>query len=87
MPIPCVDVVVSNASKKVLLIHRSDEPAKGKWWVVGGRIHKNESIVDAAIRKVREETGLEVEILKKLDFYEYTSDQSKQNSRNSKIFS
>jgi colanic acid biosynthesis protein WcaH len=81
MPIPCVDVVISNDSRRVLLIRRSDEPAKGKWWVIGGRIHKKESLVDAAIRKVRDETGLEVKIIKKLDFYEYTSDQSEQNSK------
>ena len=80
MPIPCVDIVISHENK-VLLVHRKEEPAKGKWWVAGGRIHKNESLVDATLRKVRDETGLEVEVIKKLDFYEYTCDKSQQNSK------
>lgn len=69
MPICCVDIVVSHEGK-VLLIHRKEEPAKDKWWVVGGRILKGEKLVDAVKRKVREETGLNVEIKKRVGTYE-----------------
>lgn len=58
MPVPCVDVVIFNEKKEILLLKRDNEPAKGVWWVPGGRILKNETIADAAIRKVREELGV-----------------------------
>ena len=54
MPVCCVDVIIAN-DKKALLVYRKDEPAKNKWWVVGGRILKNEKLEDAVIRKVLEE--------------------------------
>jgi len=43
IPICCVDIIVSH-NGKVLLIHRKEEPAKDKWWVVGGRILKGENL-------------------------------------------
>lgn len=39
---------------------RNNAPAKGQWWFCGGRILKGETIQDAAIRKAKEETGLDV---------------------------
>lgn len=69
VPIPCVDLVVHHKGK-VLLLLRNDEPAKGKWWLPGGRVHKNEKLKDAAFRKVREETGLNVSVEKRIGVYE-----------------
>jgi colanic acid biosynthesis protein WcaH len=37
---------------------RENEPAKGTWFVPGGRIRKNERIADAFDRIIRTETGL-----------------------------
>ena len=37
---------------------RENEPAKGTWFVPGGRIRKDEKIADAFERIVRTETGL-----------------------------
>ncbi len=60
LAIPCVDVVVENSEGEILMIKRSNEPAKGQWWLPGGRIFKKETIKDAAIRKISEEVGLEL---------------------------
>ena len=60
LAIPCVDVVIENKVGEVLMIKRSNEPAKGQWWLPGGRIFKKETIKAAAIRKIREEVGLEL---------------------------
>lgn len=58
MPTTCVDLVVTNPNNEYLLLHRKEEPAKGLWWIPGGRIHKNESWRDAAYRKSMEELGV-----------------------------
>jgi len=69
MPIPCVDIVIFHDGK-ALLVKRVEEPFKGEWWLPGGRILKGESLEDAARRKAKEETGLDVEIMKKIGSYE-----------------
>jgi colanic acid biosynthesis protein WcaH len=57
MPILCVDVVVGY-NNKILLIKRTREPALGQWWLPGGRVVKGEDIKQAAIRLVKDETGI-----------------------------
>jgi colanic acid biosynthesis protein WcaH len=54
----------------MLLVKRENDPAKGQWWPPGGRILKNEKLESAAIRKCKEEVGLDVEIIKPLTFDE-----------------
>lgn len=63
MPILCVDVLIIRQAKCLLLL-RDNEPAKGKYWFPGGRVHKNESIRDAALRKAKEETNLSCSFIK-----------------------
>lgn len=58
MPIFCVDVAVINDSGKVLLLKRTNDPAKGEDWVAGGRVLKGEPMVKAARRKLLQETGI-----------------------------
>lgn len=58
MPISCVDVaIVSNG--KVLLVNRKDAPAKNLWWLPGGRVIKGETMKMTALRKAKEEVGIE----------------------------
>lgn len=52
-------VVVENG--RVLLVKRGAEPLKGQWSLPGGLIELGESLSDAVIREVGEETGLTVE--------------------------
>jgi len=58
LPIVCVDVLMIYEGKCLLLL-RKKEPAKDTYWFPGGRIHKNETIVNAALRKAKEETNLD----------------------------
>lgn len=44
LPILCIDLAVERPSDgKFLLVKRGAEPAKGLWWVPGGRIFKGAS--------------------------------------------
>jgi ADP-ribose pyrophosphatase YjhB (NUDIX family) len=45
---------------KVLLIKRGKEPLRGRWLVPGGTVELGETLEEAVVREVREETGLEV---------------------------
>lgn len=64
VPIVCVDIVVKYKNK-VLLCKRVNKPGKGKLFLPGGRVFKNESLKDAAVRKTFEELGIKS---KKSDF-------------------
>jgi 8-oxo-dGTP diphosphatase len=52
-------VIVDN--RRVLLVKRGTEPARGRWSIPGGLIELGESLSQAVVREVREETGLHVE--------------------------
>lgn len=57
-PLIAIDYLVIY-KKKILLGKRNNRPAKGFWFVPGGRIKKNEKIDDAFIRILFEETMIE----------------------------
>lgn len=73
LPIVCVDIIVSDGRGRFLLVRRKNKPEKGKWWFPGGRILKNETIKEAALRKLKDETGLKPKRIKQVGFYEYFS--------------
>ena len=70
LPILCVDVVIQNPRDEYLLVKRASEPLKDQWWVVGGRVHKGETMEQAAIRKVKEEVSLDIKNLRLIGYYE-----------------
>jgi 8-oxo-dGTP diphosphatase len=47
--------------RQILLIRRGRAPSEGEWSIPGGGQELGETLFDAAIREVREETGVEVE--------------------------
>jgi colanic acid biosynthesis protein WcaH len=61
-PLISVDLVVRNISGEVLLGQRLNRPAKGFWFVPGGRILKNETLADAFLRLTKAELGQAFEI-------------------------
>lgn len=55
--VPAVSAVVEDDSGRILLHRRSDS---SQWSVPGGRIELGESVAEAAVREVLEETGIEI---------------------------
>lgn len=54
----------------VLVIKRGKPPFEGHWSIPGGGVDHGESLRDAVHREVREETGLEIEIISLIDVFE-----------------
>ena len=48
---------------RVLLVKRGKEPGLGQWSIPGGVVQVGETLKEAVVREVREETHLEVEAL------------------------
>lgn len=65
VPRLCVDVVIRDR-RGVVLIKRDITPDRGKWHLPGGTVRFGERLVHAAQRFARDETGLEVAILRGL---------------------
>ncbi len=52
---------------RVLLVRRGNEPMKGRWSLPGGLLELGESLTAGVVREVREETGLDVEVVELIE--------------------
>ncbi len=60
-------LIYNAVGKEVLLVKRIKD---GYWVIPGGKIEEGETTEEAAIREVREETGLDVKLIAKIgDYY------------------
>ncbi len=70
-PVPTVDVIIEcetpDGGRGILLIERANEP-KG-WAIPGGYVDYGETFEEAARREAREETGLDVELVRQFHAY------------------
>ncbi len=61
---------VSVKDGKVLLVKRAHKPFNGYWVLPGGHVEQGETIRDAAVREMREELGLDIEIIETIDVFD-----------------
>lgn len=62
MGILAVSAIVRDPAGRYLLVLRSDAPETGRWTLPGGRVEPGETLHEALVREVREETGLEIRV-------------------------
>ncbi len=60
LPLFAMDMLVINKQHEILLGKRVNSPAKGYWFVPGGRVFKNEQLADAFKRISKSELGIEL---------------------------
>jgi ADP-ribose pyrophosphatase YjhB (NUDIX family) len=66
-PIPTVDIIIEIERKGVVLIKRKNPPYG--WAIPGGFVDYGESLEEAALREAKEETNLDVELIRQFHTY------------------
>ncbi|HII83932.1 MAG TPA: NUDIX hydrolase [Methanobacterium subterraneum] len=68
-PLLTVDAVINTIKGKIIFIKRKNSPYKGSWALPGGFVEYGETVEEAVIREVKEETGAKIEIQDLLGVY------------------
>ena len=62
-PLVGVGVVVFNENRQVVLVKRGNEPSQGLWAIPGGNVELGEQVRETAIREVKEECNIDIELM------------------------
>jgi 8-oxo-dGTP diphosphatase len=68
-PVVGVGAIITRGDE-VLLVRRGREPQKGIWSVPGGVLHVGETLEEGVRREVREEVGLDVRVVERVEVLE-----------------
>ena len=68
IPIPNVEAMIVK-DDSLLFLKRKNSPAKGKWGFPGGRMWKDETFKETLLRNVKEEIGLDLEVVRFIGVY------------------
>ena len=64
-----VAVIIEFPNNKILLVKRGNVVFKGYWALPGGRVDAGETVEETVVRETKEETGLDVRIMRKIGEY------------------
>jgi ADP-ribose pyrophosphatase YjhB (NUDIX family) len=62
----CSAAIFDETRQKVLITRRTDN---GQWCLPGGHVEAGESVAEACVREILEETGLKVEVVRLIGIY------------------
>lgn len=68
-PLLAVDVIIRRPDGSVVLVKRKNPPFRDLYAIPGGFVEYGETVEAAAVREAKEETGLDIRILKLLGVY------------------
>jgi 8-oxo-dGTP diphosphatase len=68
-PILAVDAIIRYRDEGFVLIKRRFSPFQGFWALPGGIVNYGEAVPDALKREIKEETNLNIEIIRLIDIY------------------
>ena len=63
-PVLAVDAVIQMEDGNIVFIQRQNPPFQGQWALPGGQVEVGETVEEAIIREVMEETGLKVKVVR-----------------------
>ncbi len=63
------DAVILDENNNILLIRRKKNPYQGYYALPGGKFDEGEFINETVIREVKEETGLNIDVIKKIGIF------------------
>lgn len=61
-PIVAASAIIVDSNNSILLVKRKYPPGKDRWALPGGHVEYGESIEEAVIREIKEETGYTVKV-------------------------
>lgn len=61
--------IIEFPDNKILLVKRKTVVFKGYWALPGGKVDPGETVEQSVLREIKEKTGLEVKIVKKIGEY------------------
>lgn len=67
-PKPAVAAMIIK-DRKMLLVKRAIDPHRGKWQIPGGFVESGENLEDGLKREIKEELGVDIEILDYLESF------------------
>lgn len=70
-PKVAVGTIIRAPGDRLVLVRRAIEPGRGLWVFPGGYVDRGETLLDAAVREAREESGLDVRIDGLVNIYSY----------------
>lgn len=62
---------ICESAGKLLVIHKGKGPYTGSYDLPGGRLEDNESLADAVVREISEETGYTAEVASQLGVFDF----------------
>ncbi|RLI30145.1 hypothetical protein DRO53_03395 [Candidatus Bathyarchaeota archaeon] len=69
-PLVGVGGLIVDENGRVLLVKRAFDPGKGLWAVPGGTPEVGETLKEALVREVEEETGVKIQVEKLIDVFD-----------------